>query len=531
MEAVLGALSATDNIIQGAYLLGKGILHPTLPLRAYLTRLSSPSLPRTGHSVSVVKGRAYIFGGDTSPGHLANNDMHIIILPSSGVSDTDYRLVPARGTDPSAKAVPCARKHHTASVVGDRIYIYGGWCGGVGGRIEEEEEEEEGEVEEVEEVEEEKRKVWVFDTTTNTWSFLQAQGSSRGLPAWRARHAAAASELPPPPSLSSPLQTDGKGKGDVGGVARLLPQAPPDPAKHLVEPPSPSSYGTLFLFGGVRVGDTSSDEDGSLLGDTWAFDIRSRTWTLISEGDGARARRRDAALAMAGQKLYRSGGVDGAGVSDVRVESLDVSAVVNRLASSEKSGMRKLSLPQSSTREEWSLVGASRDGSKAPAARAGAGLLPVTTGQGRDYLLLVGGIVRAESPAGMLNREETKTDGEGLTSENASGDIWAFQLPPAATTAAVVKDTTRKAMHMDTREAAWAEAQYRYLDAMRDEISHLEAGVGVGRGIGARKGFAVAKGTEVDGATAIVWGGTHMMGKTGEAEEVLGDGWMITVDR
>ena len=506
MEAVLGALSATDNIIQGAYLLGKGILHPTLPLRAYLTRLSSPSLPRAGHSISIVKGRAYIFGGETSSGNFANNDMHIIILPSSGVSDTDYTVVSARGTEPKPKAVPCARKHHTASVVGDRIYVYGGQY-----------------VNKQAIQEEDKGQIWVFDTTTNTWSYIQPEGNSNTrTPERRARHAAAASELPPPPP-----QTDRK--QDIG----VLPQAPPDPAKYLVEPPSPSSYGTLFIYGGITVksgsGTDGDNGDGEkLLGDTWTFDIRSKTWNLISEGHGTG--RQDAALVMLGHRLYRSGGFDGTRKCDAHVESLDVSVIVNEQPSNEKNMMRKLSLPQ--TMEDWCTVGTHRDGddeSKVPAARDGAGLLQVTTGQGRDYLLLIGGDIQAKIISD--GSKEGNTEADAVSNDGTSGDIWSFQLPSAATSAAAVKDTTRKAINMNTREAAWAEAHYRYLNAMGDEISPLQAGVRIGQGIEARRGFAIAKGTEVDGATAVVWGGICTMGEKGEREEMLSDGWMITVDR
>ena len=505
MEAVLGALSATDNIIQGAYLLGKGILHPTLPLHACLTRLSSPSLPRAGHSISVVKGRAYIFGGETSPGEFANNDMHIIILPSSGVSDTDYTVVTARGTEPESKAVPCARKHHTATVVGDRIYIFGGQY-----------------VNDQAIGEEHKGQIWVFDTTTNTWSHLQPEESSHGTPGPRARHAAAASELPPPPP-----QTDRK--QDVG----VLPQAPPDPAKYLVEPPSPSSYGTLFIYGGITVKSDNKDGDDNddgkkLLGDTWTFDIRSRTWNVISEGHGTG--RQDAALALVGQRLYLSGGFDGTQTCDAHIESLDVGAVVNGQTSSEKNMMRKLSLPQ--MKEDWCTIGIHRGGDdnfKVPTARSGAGLLQVTTGQGRDYLLLVGGNVRARLYGD--DGKESSTEADAAFNEGTYGDIWAFQLPSAAASAATAKDSTRKAVNMDTREAAWAEAQYRYLNAMGDEISPLQAGVRVGQGIGVRRGFAVTKGTEVDGATALIWGGVRITGEKGNEEEVLNDGWIVTVDR
>ena len=45
------------------------------------------------------------------------------------------------------------------------------------------------------------------------------------------------------------------------------------------------------------------------------------------------------------------------------------------------------------------------------------------------------------------------------------------------------------------------------------------------KGLGPRAHFGITKGTEVDGATAVVWGGLDAQGA------ILWDGWMITVDR
>ena len=67
-----------------------------------------------------------------------------------------------------------------------------------------------------------------------------------------------------------------------------------------------------------------------------------------------------------------------------------------------------------------------------PGERTGASMIPVTTGQGRKYLLLIGG----QSCAG-----ETLED------------IWALQLKPEGMTAASLKDAARQAIRIDTNEA------------------------------------------------------------------------------
>ncbi len=496
METVIGAISSVDTIVEGAVALGKGILHPTLPIRVNLRRITSPSIPRTAHSLSVVKGRAYIFGGESSGGEIVNNDMHIIILPSSGVSDTDYTVVSARGIE--AGKVPSARKHHTASVVGDRIHIYGGECadGAKDGN----------------------GTIWVFDTTTNTWSILQPEDGS-DTPTPRAHHAAAASELPETRDDDANLKA----------TTRILPQAPPDPAKHLTEPPDPGSYGSLFIYGGVAVGGEDGVTEEKLLDDTWAFDIRSRRWTRVSEGTSTG--RKDASLVLVDDKLYRSGGFNGSSRCDAIVDWLSVSSIVKKLSSSasDKPGMRKLSLAQMS--EDWSTITPNVKDSTLPSARDGAGLVQVTAGQGRDYLLLIGGNAeRKASPDSDQNVDETlKNENKPLLS--ATGEIWSYQIPSAATSAAVAKDATRKLIHMNTREAAWAEAQYKYLNAIQEEIKPLEAGIEEGQGIGPRSNFAAARGTEVDGCTAMVWGGVRSESEDGTNVSVYSDGWLITVER
>lgn len=66
MAAEGGILYGIETLVEGAVAAAKGIYDPTLPLKATLTPIDDVSLPRTHHSVAIVKGRAYLFGGKTS---------------------------------------------------------------------------------------------------------------------------------------------------------------------------------------------------------------------------------------------------------------------------------------------------------------------------------------------------------------------------------------------------------------------------------------------------------------------------------
>ena len=194
--AAAGALYAAENFLSGAAAIVKGITHPTLPLKANLTHIGSVPLARSHHTLSIVKGRAYIFGGETAPGELADNDMHVVILPSSGVLEADYTTIKAR-SETTGGEVPSACKGHSSVVIGDSIYIFGGSG-----------------------VQNENNRIWVFDTLRNTWSYLDPASDTIS-PSHRTGHAAAASELPGPKDVT---------------YQEKAPQQPADPAKVVPEP-------------------------------------------------------------------------------------------------------------------------------------------------------------------------------------------------------------------------------------------------------------------------------------------------------
>ncbi|KAF2458032.1 hypothetical protein BDY21DRAFT_343443 [Lineolata rhizophorae] len=107
----------------------------------------------------------------------------------------------------------------------------------------------------------------------------------------------------------------------------------------------------------------------------------------------------------------------------------------------------------------------------------------------------------------------------------ALDDIWAVQLPPENVTAAKIKDRMREGLRQETRQEKWAEVKYRYVNGPDEDVSTVRRSEGseAEKGCGRRAMFAAARGTEVDGASVVVWGGVDARGK------VADDGWMVTV--
>ncbi|PVH99118.1 hypothetical protein DM02DRAFT_656712 [Periconia macrospinosa] len=458
MEAgAAGAFYAVENVLYGAAAAIKGITHPTLPLKAALTHITSVPLPRAHHTISVVKGRAYIFGGESAPNVLADNDMHIVILPSSGVLDADYTSIPARA-EQAQGPVPAPRKGHTAVVIGDSIYVYGG-----------------------DGVENENGRVWVYHTVRNKWNYLDPAPET-SIPVHRTGHASVSSELPGPKDIT---------------FREKAPQQPADPANAVPEPADVDSWGTIFVVGG------KNPQTGDLLKDSLAFDVRSRTWSNIPTPSGSSLL--GVSLAIVGERLYCFGGKSALKETS-NMETLDASPIWTHAQDGTlplSSGWAWEHLGGPSTSTEEASTKPSPATNAVPSSRFNAGLTGVTTGQGRDYLLLVGGSSPAPSSTTTL-----------------LDDIWAFQIGSEKGTAAAAKDTIRSGLNRPTHEGHWSEVGYKYVDAKGEE-ENLGEHV---KGVGPRSGFALARGTEVDGATVVVWGGSDADGR------VLGDGWLVTVE-
>lgn len=75
-----------------------GVAKPTPALSATFKRISNETIiPRINHSVTVIDGSAYLFGGETENGKLASDEVHIIGLPfddGGEQSKPDYSKAP-----------------------------------------------------------------------------------------------------------------------------------------------------------------------------------------------------------------------------------------------------------------------------------------------------------------------------------------------------------------------------------------------------------------------------------------------------
>ncbi|KAK3712928.1 hypothetical protein LTR37_008813 [Vermiconidia calcicola] len=407
----------------------KVIYDPTQALKATLQPLTSVDIPLAHHTVSVIKGRAYLFGGKTSnkddgsEDTLAGNEVHVVILPSSGVESTDYKKVDATADAPSR------RYGHSAAVIEDRIYVFGG-CGTDGEPLGE------------------SGKVFVFDTVSNSWSHLDPPADSPA-PQPRANCAMVASEHP----------RRSRAKPDEW----TLPQDPPDPDSESMMPdiPATDTYGSLIVQGGQSKG-------GKHTNDVWTFDISSRTWKELPEPPLPTVA--SPSLSLRGRRLYT--------FLAGQTSYLDLTAS----SFNDRGGKGELGLAPLGPWESWS-----------PSSSSPEKPYP---GQGRNYLLLVGGDSQA---------------GETLE------DIWTLQLNPEGMTAASFKDAARMAISKDTGESQWEEVRYANSEGVIIQEGQPD------RGIGRRRGFAAAKEVEMDGASIVLWGGI------GADERPRGDGLMITI--
>ncbi|TVY60813.1 Nitrile-specifier protein, partial [Lachnellula suecica] len=220
-----------------------GLLQNTHPLKAQWNRIPSTPLPRSSHTLSVIAGRAYIFGGEISPREPIDNAMHILTLPSGSVSEADYRSIPASST---TNEVPEKRVGHTAAVIGERIFVFGGRGGKdmkplqEGGRV------------------------WVYDTRSDTWSHLDPMPGTP-FPAARSYHSSVAIAKP----------------GDMKGVkvdnATEMPRVGAI-AEGAQMDEEMGGYGTLFVHAGCP--------ESGRTNDFWGFDVRSRTWKEFPAAPG-----------------------------------------------------------------------------------------------------------------------------------------------------------------------------------------------------------------------------------------------------
>jgi hypothetical protein len=362
-----------------------GLFQNTTPLKAKWHRIIAPPLPRSSHSLSIINGRAYLFGGEVSPREPVDNDMHIIILPSGTVKEADYLSKPASPTQKDGP-VPEKRVGHTASVIGERIFVFGGRGG-----------------KEMKPLEENGR-VWVYNTRTDKWTALDPVPDTP-FPAARSYHASVGLEHPAPRKLPEAdlIVNPGTEEPKPGTTAAIATDEEEE------------GYGTLFIHAGCpSTGRTN---------DLWGFDVRNRTWREYPSAPGKP--RGGTSLAISKSRIYRFGGFNGEGEEGGQVDYIELG--VDTFADFSGEGQGEVMI---SAKRGWdSLVfegGADTNlaaqgkvgGNRAvPGNRSVAGFQAVTTGMGREYLVL------------FLGERDPSSEGHDGAGKFYS-DVWAFQAPP-----------------------------------------------------------------------------------------------------
>ncbi|KAL8701099.1 MAG: hypothetical protein Q9201_005090 [Fulgogasparrea decipioides] len=436
---VAAGLYGVETAVEGAIGTAVAIAKPTMPLRATWRRLVLPNpLPRSSHSLSVIKGMAYVFGGEEKPREPVDNDMHVLIMPLSTVKEVDYKTVPA-AISTAESGVPAPRVGHTATVVGDRIYVFGGRGGKSMEALQEE------------------GAVWEYDTKFSQWSRLTPVKDSP-FPQARSYHSSASTvhPLPSRQDLTEPAH------GDV------------DPERH----------GTVFIHGGC----TASGR----LSDVWGFDVAARTWSPFPDAPGEA--RGGSSLTLAQDRLYRYGGFDGKAELGGQIDYLQLTTTTFN----DQGGSGELAVV--SPTGKWETVKPSQ-GSPMPGNRSVAGLQAVTTGQGRNYLLL------------FLGERDASASGHEAAGKFWD-DVWSFQLRPDGMTAASLKDATRELVGAKTGEHTWAPV----------EIPESSMTEGQQAAPGPLGWFASAEGRDMDPGSIVLWGGVKSDNSRSS------DGWILTVE-
>ncbi|KAI4731621.1 galactose oxidase [Aureobasidium sp. EXF-10728] len=136
-EIAAGAVVAEQAVtttLEGGAIAGYAVAKPTVPLKATFSQIATAdkddttlALARSHHTVSIATDKACIFGGQSTNGKLASNDIHTVTLPLKQTNSTDvaYACYPAVPRDEGG-AVPCARTRHAACVQGHELAVFGG---------------------------------------------------------------------------------------------------------------------------------------------------------------------------------------------------------------------------------------------------------------------------------------------------------------------------------------------------------------------------------------------------------------------
>ncbi|MDI1493521.1 MAG: hypothetical protein OHK93_005311 [Ramalina farinacea] len=474
-----------------------GVAKPTPALSATFKRISNETIiPRINHSVTVIDGSAYLFGGETENGKLASDEVHIIGLPfddGGEQSKPDYKSVPALGEGQDGKT-PGSRAGHTAVGIAHRIFVFGG-RGEDGKAIEE------------------MGRVWVFDTKTLGWSYIDAvDDNEASMPPARYQHSCVGSDRPSPPSQKpsyseSFTSTMSKIPSLVSGTSSTPAADQPIVMK---EDLSSDAHGTLIVHGGLV---SSSSPPVT---DTWLFDISTRTWSSLAflPSSGESPNPSSAALALTNDIIYT--------ISGTSQLSHDISSIPLKISPHPLDPTKTSILAPASPSWTRNTI-PTNPLTPGPQSRIGAVLLPVTSGVGRHYLLYLMGESAATKPEAASTEKDEAAPSKPTGDEEQPllfSDAWAYGLPPPTLTPAGLKDKARSTVGMSTPPMTWAEVR---VEANIEEAAEEGA---MGKAHPGPRAWFAADGFDMsrDGGRGVVlWGGRNGRG------EVEGDGWVVSV--
>ncbi|KAL2193827.1 hypothetical protein P885DRAFT_44356 [Corynascus similis CBS 632.67] len=322
------------------------IATPTLPLKIALTHLPNPApersphraLARSRHTLTVIRDKAVIFGGQDPSGALCPPGTHTITLPAPssktttegeegrgpGTAYTCYPPYTLQDASTGETLVPRPRTDHAACALGERYLLVHGGRGGADGGT--------GALEEG-------NCIWKWDCDGLSWAKL-------------------------------------RGDSQLGA-----PMAPGRWGHWMF---ADERQGFLVMVGGRNTEEGSSGDAGDLEREAWMYDFDAAVWTSLPKTPA-----RPLAAAYAAERVYiiskdeKADGVGDALLGGV-VHFLDM-----RESSTEREKPGAL---------KWESVQFPANPlTPGPKPRTGGALIPLSTGHGRQYLVYLFGCSEDEN--------------------------------------------------------------------------------------------------------------------------------------
>lgn len=318
---------------------------------------------------------------------------------------------------------------------------------------------------------EENGRVWIYNTRTDSWTYLDPMPGSP-YPAARSYHSSVAIEKPEP-TLQA-VKTDNV--LDDTQIGKTAEEAQTDEQA--------GGHGTFFVHAGCPASGRTND--------LWGFDVMSRTWKEYPSAPGRP--RGGTSLAVSKQRIYRYGGFNGESEEGGKLDILELGLTTF----SGITGMSEISV---SAKGDWETLDFTEEDMTRPGNRSVAGMQTISTGRGREYLVLFLG-----------ERDPSSQGHEGAG--KFWGDIWAFQCPPQGMTATSLEHAMRQAIGQETGEGLWTHIEAADAEGLEGEdVRRLSPG---------EKGwFASSSMGDLDISGIVLWGGLNNL------NERCSDGWIL----